>query len=984
MERPEIPAGNTSAATPGNPHVLVWPDAKVAGWPPVDPTTTTEAPDLPCLTLTGALEAALRGELRGPKPHACAAVLITAGKHEQEHPRLNKDAPDYLARDHAEHPGDPPTTVEARTLFVDVDNHDADGKKRPWKPQEAHRDLGALHAEAKDDPEHPLHGAYLYATPNGWRAVYTLARPVPAHLYLGFARAFLAYIAAQGIDVDTACHPTIGRGYALPRPGAVALPPTPWVPLDPAPFVTRAARNPTRNVGRLDPAVVGALASLSRPNPPPKEPEARLTRPERKALNHAFTIQGERDAWTRIKYGRTAWKAGERNGASFRFAALAVEALANLAFERAPLDADAVAHIAERAYIALEPSLRAAFEDGTSGASSKARDPLEEARGELWRMVVKQAAKEPARERVRQRRPDHDRTRAAAAARPRRTEQPRNHTRSDTTQMESSATSDTASGTGVGAQAGEGVHTVSGDEGKGGALTPTAPSAPPDSPLLVVHGNVYFVRDARTAAGDTRQGDDAPLRFYAPTRNANAATVRLQKGTEALTEPAWIRGRADNRGRGAPRPWRQIEVDYAYPVDEVVTDHGALHAELRPWPPAADTRPVLVLPGVKLVPVEAEHDPDIERWLDAMAGDDVLGLRAWLATAHLLHLPTAALYLQGDPRVGKGLFINALRTLWAEPGDSGPAPVRFGEAIGRFNAGLERTPLVLINEHIKYASSPAPRDEEVTARFRDFIGNLEHRVEQKNQALREVRGCPRLIITANDGMALPLGGMESEQALSAVTERLRHFDTDIEAAHLIESLGGHTGVRDWIEGRRFARHVAHLREQHAAGAYNDVPGVGGTRYLVEGVRKNYHERLVLQGRRLDVLEAVALALVGGRVAAAQAGVRAEATGVVVDPGKLAERWHQLTGNYKPRRSDVTRALASLQGSTEVRRDKRRMRLVPGLWVRKAARLAAVGTDETIMRALLAPAEDVVEQETLDKPNEATPVEKIVDASAGRA
>ena len=38
----------------------------------------------------------------------------------------------------------------------------------------------------------------------------------------------------------------------------------------------------------------------------------------------------------------------------------------------------------------------------------------------------------------------------------------------------------------------------------------------------------------------------------------------------------------------------------------------------------------------------------------------------------------------------------------------------------------------------------------------------------------------------------------------------------------------------------------------------------------------------------------------------------------------------------------------------MRRNKRRMRLVPASWVRKAARVASVGTDETIMRALLAP------------------------------
>ena len=76
-------------------------------------------------------------------------------------------------------------------------------------------------------------------------------------------------------------------------------------------------------------------------------------------------------------------------------------------------------------------------------------------------------------------------------------------------------------------------------------------------------------------------------------------------------------------------------------------------------------------------------------------------------------MPTAALYLQGDPRVGKGLFVNALRTLWAAPGEPGPAPVRFGEAMSRFNAGLERSPIVLLNEHIKHSSGRPPTSSEI-------------------------------------------------------------------------------------------------------------------------------------------------------------------------------------------------------------------------------------------------------------------------------
>ena len=939
MANPAAPSPHLTPTPTAEPHVLVWPAAQVAGWPPVDPTSATEAPDLPCTPL----RLALAQTWPGLKPHASAAVLHTPGAEPYApHPRLNKGAETLLAADAREHPNDPPTVVEARAIFIDVDLHTPKGAKRKWLPNEAQQTLDALAAEAHDDADHILHGAYLYSTPHGWRAVYALARPVPPHLYLPFARAFLRTLASEGIDADPACHPTIGRGYALPLPTAHRAHSPAWAPhspphafsalfLDPTPYVRAGARSGPHSAPHrpLNPALAGTLASLTRPNPPPAPLGALPPTEERKALSRAFTLAGLRPQWRALLFGKPAYRAHDRNTATFRFAALAVEALADHEHARGkPLDTpEPLKHIATLAYQTIEPSLAAAFHAGVSST------PLEQARAELWRMVVKQTAREPARERAAP--PPQDVVAPEARLALARARQ------SPPTSVPSYATPDTAP------QAPPPTL-------KAPAEAPH-PSAPHDAPLLVVHGSVFFVRDARPTADDDRGGDDAPLRFYGGTRNANAATIRLQQGTGALSEPAVIRGQAANGGRGAPRAWRQIEVDYGFVVDDVVTDHGRTHAELIPWPAPPGTRPTLALPGVRLAPVQAQHDPDIERWLDAIAGyDDTEALRAWLATAHLLHMPTAALYLQGDPRVGKGLFVNALRTLWAAPGEPGPAPVRFGEAMSRFNAGLERSPIVLLNEHIKHSSGRPPKDEEVTARFRDFIGNLEHRVEAKNQPLREVRGCPRLVITANDNRALPLGGMESEQALSAITERLRHFDVHPNAAAVVAELGGHAGVKAWVEGRAFARHVAHLRQEYAAGAYNHVEGVGGTRYLVEGVRKSYHERLVLQGTRLDVLEAVALALVSGRVGAAQAGVHAEHGGVVVDPGALADRWNALTGNFKPKRALVTRALNSLQGSTEVRRNKRRMRLVPASWVRKAARVASVGTDETIMRALLAP------------------------------
>jgi len=935
--------------------ISVWPDAFVKGWPDHD-----DAPDLPVMPLREAISKALRGKLEGSKPHACAAVGVLDGMV-QPGPRPNQGAlPEFrrLTKEGAFGDGQPPS-IECWTIFLDFDLHDTDEDgtqqpKRPWHEGEA----DALFERVRILPF--FRGAYLYTTQHGWRAVFELTRPVAPELYLGTARAFIAAAGdalkplreggpvggagdkdegplegavVAGLDPDAACHPTFNRGYALPQQGALYIR-VPGPPVDPVPYVRQAARTNFRYRPSTH-------FDAERPVSGTIEPSVQ------RYLAQAWTAQGWAASWRKVIGGDVAWSSGEGNATMYKFSAFTAEALADMVVFEADcplgndLDEDTLANIARSTYLLIERPLAAAVAEGVNTTE------IDKSRDELWRMVVRCVEKEPSRERMNTREVQQ-RMRMDEAATVFRARLARYVQKVSVPDGAEAAPGAPA----LGAEAAPGAPLHQG----GAPLPAETPSAPEDSPNLVVHGNTYYVRDARATSTDPRQGDEAPLRFFPPTQNGAAAALLLERGTETLLRPSWVRSSPTG---GKLRPWRDVVVDPTTAVvSEVVVHHGRNVVEVDPDEPGRPRR--LTLPGVQLARVRPQYDPEIEEWLDGLSSNDPLGLRAWLACVHRLDQPLCAIYLKGPRSAGKSFLLLCLQTLWArESGDPGPGAMPFGELLGQFNAELERTPLVYINEGIKLPKGANLRPTEITARFRDFVGESRHRVEQKNQDPRTVYGCPRMLITANDNNALPLGGAESEEAMNAVILRLRYFEVTRDAVKVLDRRGGNTGAKPWLEGRGFARHVAWLRQQAAEGAFDGVPGVdlqGHDRFLVSGVPHEYHERLVLQGRRLDVLEAVALALLGGPRTAEDSGVWPSKDGIIVDPGRLAQKWSTTTGNHKPNRRVVADALASLAGSEERRHrhggKHHRCRLVPFEWVRRGARAASVGTDEAIERAMM--------------------------------
>lgn len=929
----------------------VWPDAFVQGWPDHD-----DAPDLPVLPLTEAIAKAIDGRLQGNKPHASAAVAVVEG-FAQPGPRLNQGAPPEFRRlvKEGEIPHEEQPIIECWAFFVDFDLHDKDEEgnalpKRPWREGEAEDLLGAVRAAAV--PGHPLHGAHLYSTKHGWRAVVELSRSVPPELYLGAARAFNEAVSVAlsalpprtGLEPDAACHPTFNRGYALPLPGAVYLPGS--GASDPTPYVQQASRSVFRFRRRTS-------FDADRPEPDrPLRERARLGGGSRgpssgdllllRYLSERWVQQGWASSWQQVSRGHIAWEAGEGNATMYKFAAFTAEALCDLVLasaqnpfggEPGELCEDTLAVVAQETYLLVEPSLRAAVEEGVNTT------PLEDSRTELWRMVTRCVEREPSRERrytydtetERRYREAQERARARMARLLARKAQPATQ--------------------GAEAPPQQGTPPSSPPTPSSGVIG-LLPPAPEDAPHLVDHNGTYFVRDARRTPEDPRCGDEAPLRFFAPTSSGNAATLLLERGTADLSEPTYVRSSPSG---GALRKWRDISVDpKTAVVSEVVVDYRINHAEVSADVPGVKRR--LSLPGAPLTPVEPKYDPEIEEWLDALAGDDPLGLRAWLALVHRMDKPLCAAYFRGPGSAGKGLFLSLLQTLWAPPRGDGPGIMPFGEVLGQFNAQLEQSPIVYINEAIKLPSGLRLRPTEISARFRDFVGETKHRVEAKNQTQRMVYGCPRMVITANDDNALPLDGGESGHSIEATIMRIRYFPVSDDAVRLLKARGGFEGCKPWLEGRGFARHVAWLRQQAELGAFDDVPGVNHDRFLVAGVPRGYHERMVLSGLRLDMLEAIALALLSGPRKAAENGVWPREDGVAVAHTLLSKGWTNITSNHKPKSQTLRVTLEALEGSKAVRHRHNgtsyRCWLIPKALIRRGARAASVGSDEALEKAMM--------------------------------
>lgn len=350
-----------------------------------------------------------------------------------------------------------------------------------------------------------------------------------------------------------------------------------------------------------------------------------------------------------------------------------------------------------------------------------------------------------------------------------------------------------------------------------------------------------------------------------------------------------------------------------------------------PWEEGTATVRVRTFGGPS---VPAERSDDVAGWLDALLSEAPVATaeRAldWLATAVDLHLPTSAIYLQGPPGVGKGLLAAGVAGLWRV------SPVSFSEVVGRFNDGLLRSPVVLLDE-----GHSAERG--VSARFRSLVGESSHRIEAKGRDLVSLYGCPRVIVAANNARALAFDADEHEaEDLEAIVGRILHVPVSQNGSAYLRWLGGRAATSAWVrrpDGSPGAlvRHLAWLAETRQV--------VPGSRFCVEGVLSTYHARIVAgSGRNWATLLAIARALAPSSPTerAGGVGVAVPAPGgdVLVNPLHLHDRWPTLLREdvARPRAQQVVAAVESLSLAPEAipRADGAAWPIAPELVLRVAA------------------------------------------------
>ena len=256
----------------------------------------------------------------------------------------------------------------------------------------------------------------------------------------------------------------------------------------------------------------------------------------------------------------------------------------------------------------------------------------------------------------------------------------------------------------------------------------------------------------------------------------------------------------------------------------------------------------LVLPCCRLTPIVPQWSDRVDEWLQRLAGEDYPRVLDWVSHACTLDTPIAALYLDGPGGAGKGLFASALAAQW------GGARASYADvALSGWTSPLRETPVVHLDER-------APRDmlDQGSAVFRTLVGESERPMIEKNRPAATIRGCIRLLVTANGPDALRIGVEDlSPDDEAAIGVRIIHVRIGDDAVAYLEEIGGRMGTHGWAGPTgEAARHFRWLMTERA-------PATTGKRLLVEGTSAEWLRGAALrEGLPRDILVALARACSG--------------------------------------------------------------------------------------------------------------------------
>ncbi len=346
----------------------------------------------------------------------------------------------------------------------------------------------------------------------------------------------------------------------------------------------------------------------------------------------------------------------------------------------------------------------------------------------------------------------------------------------------------------------------------------------------------------------------------------------------------------------------ELKRECGYPIDTISGKLGQEKARLS----GLGTDYVsLMIPTYFLKEMSPMFVPQVDAWLQALAGEHYERLADWIGHCQDVAKPICALSLTGPTGAGKTFLAELIGALF------GPGGKNSEHVFGQWNFNLRDNPVIHIDEDLDALRAQS----HVDGKFRTFVtgGNLI--LSQRNVDERSYEVYPRIIVAANNLEALyaivasrDLDG-DSHQALA---ERILHIEVKGEASQLVDR----SFTDNWIADDELALH--HFAWLHAQ-RVRPSKWSGRGRFLVEGDR--HSEMLQAAQFTSPVIEAVQRTLIRAAESSGNSGdgicivrdqVHASAMKVADIMGQQSHEFHHL--KTSPRAIGMAlRKLSSGQG-----------------------------------------------------------------------
>lgn len=257
----------------------------------------------------------------------------------------------------------------------------------------------------------------------------------------------------------------------------------------------------------------------------------------------------------------------------------------------------------------------------------------------------------------------------------------------------------------------------------------------------------------------------------------------------------------------------------AIPLKELVHKHGCvaqvrveMQCERSYFRTDDDT---LILAGPKRRPLEPTYHADVDEWLRLLCGRSAGANKAeaskwlradkfdavcdWLAAFPEVEHPCKALYIEGEPGIGKGLFADGVARYYRA------GHLSIDKAFHQFNSQLAETPFVLIDEGLPAMHKPGDI-------LRRALAAREHDMTRKNKDTVKVGGCLRMLITANnDDLFREIKQRLRSVDMTAIENRIVHIRANEAAGDYLRSLGA--AHHEFVTKDKIAEHMLWLHEE---------------------------------------------------------------------------------------------------------------------------------------------------------------------------